>query len=61
MSQSISIPKSVFEDITDRINRLEEAVFKNSHNRVFGSVKQYEEEKKQGKLSKLKSIDELFS
>ena len=61
MSQAISIPKSVFEELIDRIGRLEKAVFKNSHDRVLYSVKKYEEEKKEGKLTRLKSVNELFS
>lgn len=61
MSQSISIPKSVFVGLVDRISRLERAVFRNSHDEVLDSVKKYEEEKKQGKLTKLKNVSELFS
>lgn len=61
MSQSISIPKSVFVELVDRISPLERAVFRNSHDKVLHSVKQYEEEKKQGKLTRLKNVNELFS
>ena len=61
MSQSISVSKSVFEELVDRISRLEKAVFKSSDDRVRHLVKQYEEEKKQGKLTKLKSVNQLFS
>jgi len=61
MSQSISIPKSVFEELVDRISRLEKAVFRNRHDKVLHSVGKYEEEKKQGKLNKLKNVNELFS
>lgn len=61
MSQSISIPRSILEELVDRISRLEKAVFKNSHDRVLHSIARYEEEKKQGKLTKLKNVNELFS
>jgi len=61
MSQSIGISKSVFVELVDRISRLEKAVFRNSHNKVLHSVEKYEEEKKQGKLTKLKNVNELFS
>lgn len=61
MAQSISISRSVFVELVDRISRLEKAVFKNSHDKVLHSVKKYEEEKKQGRLTKLKNVNELFS
>ena len=61
MSQSISVSKSVFDELVDRISRLEKAVFKSSDDRVLHSVKQYEEEKKQGNLTKLKNVNQLFS
>lgn len=61
MSQSISISKPIFEDLIDRISRLEKAVFRNSHDKVLHSVEKYVEEKKQGKLTKLKNVNELFS
>ena len=61
MSQAISISKSVFEELVDRISRLEKAVFRNSHDKVLHSVQQYEEEKRHGELTKLKSVNELFS
>lgn len=61
MSQSISISKSVFEELVDRISLLEKAVFSNSHDKVLHSVGKYAEEKKQGKLTKLKNVNELFS
>lgn len=61
MSQSISISKSVFEELVDRISRLEKAVFRRNYDKVLHSVEKYEEEKKQGKLTKLKNVNELFS
>ena len=61
MSQSISISKSFFEELVDRIGRLEKAVFKNSHDKILHSVKEYEEEKRQGKLTRLKNVSDLFS
>jgi hypothetical protein len=61
MSQSISISRSVFEELVDRIGRLEKAVFRNSHDKVLHSVEKYEEEKRQGRLTKLKNVNELFS
>ena len=48
MSQAISISKSVFEELVDRISRLEKGVSRNSHDKVLHSVQQYEEEKRHG-------------
>lgn len=61
MSQLISVPKSIFEELVYRIARLENVVFKKNNDKVLQSIKKYKEEEKEGKLIKMKSVDELFS
>ena len=58
MTQLITIPKSIYSQLLDRVTRLEKTVFKNS--KVMQMIDIYRTEKNKGKLKKLKKIDELF-
>ncbi|MFQ5866167.1 MAG: hypothetical protein ACE5IW_13175 [bacterium] len=59
MAQTVTIPKSILQELIDRITRLEKIVL--GETQVLKAIKIYEDEKKKGKLKKLKTIDELFS
>jgi len=58
MTQILTVPKSLYDQLIDRIARLEKAVFKN--NKIMHAIDNYKEEKEKGKLRQLKKIDELF-
>jgi hypothetical protein len=58
MSQTVTISKTEFEKLLERIKTLESFVF--GKNKILKTIKQYDDEKKSGKLKKLKNIDELF-
>lgn len=58
MNQLITISKSMFDQLLNRVAKLEETVFKNSE--VTHMVGIYKNEKNKGKLKKLKKIDDLF-
>ncbi len=59
MSETITISKSVLEELITRVRVLEKAVFKK--NKAFPAVDVYLKEKKAGKLRKLKAVEELFA
>lgn len=59
MSQAVvSLPKSVFENLVERISMLEKAVFDKTDLPAALSI--YLSEKKAGKLKKLKKTEDLF-
>ena len=58
MPQTMTISKSVFEELLGRISRLERIVF--GKNPVIQAIKLYEEEKQSGRLKKLNNPQELF-
>ncbi len=60
MSTLITISQSILYSFTTRFTWVESMMAKRRNNGILKSIKIYEEEKKQGKLKKLNSIDELF-
>ncbi len=58
MTQIITVSKSLYDHLLERIARLEKVVFKNS--KIMHAIDNYKEEKEKGKLRQLKKIDELF-
>ena len=59
MNQTVTISKTEFEKLTERIKKLEAWVF--GKNQILSAINNYEDEKRSGKLKKLKSADELFT
>lgn len=58
MSQTITISKSLIEELLGRVERLEKMVLRKSP--IMKAIDTYEEEKHKGTLKKLKTVDELF-
>lgn len=58
MNQTITITQSDFQQLVERLNKLERVIFAKKY---FLNLKIYQEEKKTGKLKKLNKPEELFS
>jgi hypothetical protein len=57
--QTINISKSTLDELINRVERLEKAVFEK--NSIENALETYKQEKQKGKLKKLQSVDELFT